>query len=266
VLGEGQEPLVEADLARRRVVVEHQGPGVVEQDLLGHAPERPEGALQPLEPVLLALAAERAHVQPARVAEGGDEQEDPDRLAGDLDPPLAEVDLELPARRGLEAHRGARLRRQLAAQGRHRPLDRAQADADPVLGQQLLPDHVRVAPVPPEPLREPDLQPVQRLGPARRPVGRPATLGQVPAHRHVAAAELRRDPPDAPAQHSQAHHRRHLVRRPHRLPLRVLHPPGDLAIRTNHPNPPPQRVQFLLSSPVQLLTSSDNARLPGLSG
>ncbi len=55
----------------------------------------------------------------------------------------------------------------------------------------------------------------------------------------------------------QPHHRRHLVRRLHRLSLRVRDPQGDIAIRTDHPNPPLQRVQFLLSSPVQLLTSPD---------
>ena len=141
----------------------------------------------------------------------------------------AEVDLELPARRRLETHRRPRFGRQLPPQRRNRPQGGPQADRNPVLAQQFLSDHVRVAPMPPGPLGEPDLQPVQRLRPPWYAITRPATLGQVPAHRHVAAAELARDPPDTPAQ------------RPHRLSPRVHAPRGNLALRTSHPKPSPFR-------------------------
>jgi transposase len=85
---------------------------------------------------------EGAHVQAARVAERRYEQVDPDGLAADHHPLLAEVDLHLPAGRRLEPHGRPRLRRELPAQRCDRPLDRAQAHRDPVLGQQLL-SHLR---------------------------------------------------------------------------------------------------------------------------
>jgi hypothetical protein len=108
--------------------------GIVEQHLLGQAAEMPERALQPLEPGRLPLVPEGAGIDPARVAEGRHEQVDPHRLVADRHPALAEVDLQLPPRRRLEAHRRQRLRRELAPQVRHRPLDRAQADDKPQLG------------------------------------------------------------------------------------------------------------------------------------
>jgi hypothetical protein len=108
--------------------------GIVEQHLLGQAAEMPERALQPLEPGRLPLVPEGAGIDPARVAEGRHEQVDPHLLVADRHPALAEVDLQLPPRRRLEAHRRQRLRRELAPQVRHRPLDRAQADDNPQLG------------------------------------------------------------------------------------------------------------------------------------
>jgi hypothetical protein len=59
------------------VVVHHQRPGTVEQDLVRHPAELPERALKPFEPARLALVPERAHVQTTRVAERSDEQVDP---------------------------------------------------------------------------------------------------------------------------------------------------------------------------------------------
>ena len=73
----------------------------------------------------------------------------------DHHPLLAEVDLHLPAGRRLEPHRRPRLGRELPAQRRHRALDRAQAHRDPVLGHKLLPHHVGVAAMLPEPFRQP---------------------------------------------------------------------------------------------------------------
>ena len=58
---------------------------------------------------------ERLHEEPPRVAQHRDEEVHRHLLAGDPDPPLAEVDLHLPARRRLEPHRGELGRELLAA-------------------------------------------------------------------------------------------------------------------------------------------------------
>ena len=231
VAREGEEARVEPHLPRRRVVVRHQGLGVVHQHLGGDPAEVPERPLDAVQPGRLALVAEGAHEQPPRVAERGDEQEHPSGLALDGHPQLAEVHLQLVPGRRLEPHRRPRRGRQLPPQRRHRALDRPQADAQAMLPLEVLPHHVGVALVAPEPLREPALQPIQRRGALRRPVGRPAARREVAPHRHVAAAQLRRDPPHAPAQRLQPDHRRHLVRLPHPVPLvtrqgaRVQHHP-----------------------------------------
>jgi hypothetical protein len=161
---------------------------------------------------------EGAGIDPARVAERGDEQENPHRLLADPHPAFAEVDLQLPPRRRLEAHRRQRLRRELAPQVRHRPLDRAQADDNPQLGRQLLAHHVGIAAVAAQPLGQPRPVPGQRPGPLGRAIRRPPTRGEVALHRLAVAAKFRRDPPRAPAQIPQPQHRRHLVRHPHPLP------------------------------------------------
>ena len=63
-----------------------------------------------------------------------------------------------------------------------RALDRAQADHHPAFGRQLLAHHVGVASMTAEPLGQPGLLPGQRTGPFARPVGRPATRGEVALH------------------------------------------------------------------------------------
>src|SRR3546814_6799787 len=65
------------------------------------------------------------------------------------------------------------------------------------------------------------------------PVSDPAAARQIPPHRHVAAAELGRDPPDTPPQILQPQHRRDLLRRPHRLPPQLVNPRGTFA-QTSH--------------------------------
>jgi hypothetical protein len=65
-----------------------------------------------------------------------------DLLAGNLDRRRAEVDLQLLARRRLETHRRARLRRELGAKAATGALDGAQAD-----------DHLVLAPAPVAPRR-----------------------------------------------------------------------------------------------------------------
>jgi hypothetical protein len=223
VAGEGVEARVEHHLPRARVVALDQRTGVVEQHLRGQPAEMAERALDTLEPGRLPLVPEGADVDPARVAQRGDEQVDPNPLHAERHPALAEVDLHLPARRRLEAHRGQRLRREFAPQGRHGALDRAQADLDAQLGRQLLAHHVRVAPVAAQALGQPRPVPGQRPRPPRRAARPPAPRGEVALHGLAAAAQLGRDPPRAPAQRVQPQHRRHLVRCPHPLPPPVGH-------------------------------------------
>ena len=112
-----------------------QSLGVVEQHLCRQTAEVAERALDAVEPGRLPLVAERADVDPARVAQRGYEQVDPRCLLTNPHAPLAEVDLQLPSRRGLEPHRRQSLRLQLAPLQRDRPLHRAQARHDAQLGR-----------------------------------------------------------------------------------------------------------------------------------
>ena len=107
---------------------------IVHQHLLRHAAEGRERALEPGEPALLLLVPEGPHMAPPRVAERRHEHERLDLGAADLDQPLAEVDLQLPARRRLEPHRRQRLGLQRLPIRLHRPLQRPQADRDALLG------------------------------------------------------------------------------------------------------------------------------------
>lgn len=76
------------------------------------------------------------------LAERGDGQVGADFVATDLDQARAKIDLQLPARCRLEAHRCPRFRLQLAPVPLHSPLHRANADEDSLLGRQLLADDV----------------------------------------------------------------------------------------------------------------------------
>ena len=87
-----------------------------------------------------------------------------DLRAADLHQTLAEVDLQLSARRGLEPRRRQRLRLQRLTIGLHRALQRPQADRQPLLGEQVLAHHVRIAAMPNEPLAQPTLKPVKHFG------------------------------------------------------------------------------------------------------
>jgi len=99
----------------------------------------------------------------AGIAERRHEERDQPRRAADLHTPLAEVDLQLPTRTRLEAHRRPSLGPQFLAQMRDRPLDRAQAHLDALLGSEFLTDHIGVAGMAAEPLFQPNLQAIQRL-------------------------------------------------------------------------------------------------------
>jgi len=253
------QAVVEHHLTRRRVVLRHQGLGVVHQQLRRHAAEVAECALDAVEPGRLPLVTERPHIHPARVAEGRDEQMQlAPGLALDGGPDLAEVDLQLPPRRRLEPHSRQRLRRKLAPQMRHRPLHRAQAHMDAQLARQLLAHHVRVAAVTAEPLGNPDLVPGQHARPPRPTVRRPAAGGHITLHGLAAATQLGRNPPRAPTQPVQAQHRCHLIRVPHHLS-----PPAHYGRRNAHLvmhsiSPLLRRVAgFLVSPPEGFCMSPD---------
>src|SRR5512133_1047227 len=80
-------------------------------------------------------------------------------------------------------------------------------------------------------------------------------------NRHVAAAQLFRDPLDARPQPLQAQQRRDLVRRLHHLPPRQI-PPRKRLHRFFHPALlVSEGVQFLLSPGVQFYLSPDIVRL-----
>src|SRR6516162_584094 len=85
VLGERLELLVKHDRARDRVMLDHQCPGIVEQDLLGHPAKYGERAFQPVEPTLLSFVAECPDVMPARITERGNKQIRANLAPADLD-------------------------------------------------------------------------------------------------------------------------------------------------------------------------------------
>jgi hypothetical protein len=180
-------------------VQRHQGPGIVEQHLLGHAAEMPERRLDPVEPGRLPLVAERLDEGAPRIPERRHEEVDPNPLSPDRYPRLAEIDLQLPARRRLEAQRRPRLGHELPPVGPDRPLHRAQADGDPVLALEVLAHDVSIAAVPVEPLPQPGLEPVQLARPPRRRERPPAARGHVALHRRAAAPELVRQTASSPS-------------------------------------------------------------------
>jgi hypothetical protein len=233
VSGEGVQLRVEPDLARRRVMVLDERPGVVEQDLGGNAAEVQEGALDAFEPVGLSLPQRRSNVDPSRVAERGDEQVGAQLRVTDPHPGLAEVDRQLMPRRRLEPHRRACLGLQLASPAGDPTLDMAQAQHDPVFGGELLADDVGVAAMPEEPLAQPIIQPVQRRPARRPPERRRPALTKVSPHRVPGAPELARQPLGPPAEPVQPNHRRHLIRLQHLLSLRRRTTQGKMS--GNHP-------------------------------
>ena len=220
--GKGVQPAIEADFPGRGVMVLDQGAGIVEQDFRRHAPEPEEARLHPLEPVQLALAKRGTDVHPTRISERRDEQMHPDPLLGDPDPSLAEVDLQLLAGPGLEAHRRAPLGLQLPPPALDPLLHRAQADLDPVLALQLLANDVGVPAVAEEPLAQPVLQTVERRLALGLAEGRRAPGAKIAPDRVACAAELLRQPFGSPAKLVEPHHRGHLLRLDHLFSLHAF--------------------------------------------
>lgn len=83
--------------------------------------------------------------------------------------------------------------------------------------RQLLANNVGIAPMLPEPFRQPVLEPVQRPDPARLAVTCPAPGLNVTPHRIAAATQLRRNALRPPAQSPQTQHCRDFFRCPHLL-------------------------------------------------
>jgi hypothetical protein len=163
-----------------------------------------ERADQTLAPVVVTLAAERTHEDAARVGQHRDEHHHADQLASDRDTLLAEVDLQLVARRRLEPHGRQLGRAPIATMTLDDALHVAHVHVDAALREHLR-YHDRVA------LRG-RVEQAHHLGAL---IGRELSarrsrlhLGvdaapQVPAHRPAAHPGLPRDAAQGPLQRVQ---------------------------------------------------------------
>ena len=235
VPGEGMELRVHHDFAAGDVMAQDQRAGIVEQHLLRHTAECREGAFHSLKPVLLALAGERPHVDATGIAERRHEERHQPRCATDLDPSLPEVYLQLLTRSGLEPHRRPGLRPQFLTQMGHRPLDRAQAHLNALLGCKFLTDNICIAGMAPEPFLQPRLQTIQRFRARGRSGPVPSPFLQPPSRRRSRTTKLRRDPAGTPAERLQPQHRRHIVRLLHNVSPQTFGPRKLLSRWNGHP-------------------------------
>jgi hypothetical protein len=144
VATEGEIGGVKDHGAGRAIAPDHQGARIIAEDRPRHPAEMCEGGRDALGPIILSLMKKGFDEQPARVAQDRDEQEDAHPFAGDADPLLAEIDLQLIPGRALDAHRGELCGPAGPANIRDRPLHRPNADVNPALGQQPL-HHDRIA-------------------------------------------------------------------------------------------------------------------------
>ena len=94
------------DHAGLGVVRSHQRRGVVAEDLLGQSAEVAASRVDALEPIVLTLGEKGLAEQSPRVAQDDGHEVDRHGVAGDRDDLLAEVDLHLLTRFGLEPHGG----------------------------------------------------------------------------------------------------------------------------------------------------------------
>jgi len=129
-----------ADLTAGAVMRADQGTGVVAEQFLGQAAEPLEGAFQAFQPIVLALGEKRPAEQPPGEPQGRGEDRDLSGLAADEDDLLAEVQLQLSSRLGLEPHCGQALDLVVATQGLQDPLEAAQRGDQAPCGQFLLDD------------------------------------------------------------------------------------------------------------------------------
>jgi hypothetical protein len=181
--------------------MEHDGPGssipagherarIVAEERPRHTAEMEKGGRDALAPIGLALIEKRFDKQAARETQDGHQQKDAHPRVADLDAFLAEVNLQLIARRRLHSDGGEIGRALRSPHVRHRTLHRAGAHLDAALGQQAPYDH-RIA------LGWPDKQRA-RLGTAR--LGQPARGGSYLLTRHHRLAHVAPDRIDRHAQ------------------------------------------------------------------
>jgi hypothetical protein len=122
------------------ITVEHQRFRVVDQHRLRDAAEVTERPGESLAPVVVALTQKGLNVFAPRIAEHGDEQHHARALLSDPNPLLAEVDLELVARRRLKSNGrdlGGPLR---VAMRTDDALNGPRMDLDAALGEQVRDD------------------------------------------------------------------------------------------------------------------------------
>jgi hypothetical protein len=158
MLGKGVQSGIELDLAGGPVVARDQPAIIVEQHLFGDPAEMTKCPLDTGKPTLLALVAERPHIEPPRVAQRRHKQVHLDVLTTDRHPALAKIDLQLLARRCLKSDRRSRFRLQGAPKVRYLPLDRPQAQPDPFLALELLANYIGIASMTAKTLRYPILK------------------------------------------------------------------------------------------------------------
>ena len=180
--GKGGKHRIDHQLPCNRVVERDQGFGVVDQHLLRHPIPDPEGFLQRLQPVALALLPEHPHHLPARVAQGQHAEVHFGAHPADQHPQLTKVGLQLLAWPGLVANRGLTALAQRLSPGLHGPLDGAQAHHDALVFEQLLPHHLGVAVVLLKLLLQPLAVFIQLATAAAAVVGLPIAKVPVSAH------------------------------------------------------------------------------------
>jgi hypothetical protein len=122
--------------AGRAIPPKHKRPRIVAEDRRRDPAEVDERCGDALAPIVLALIEKRFNEESAGLTEDGDEQEDANGGPGDDHALLAEIDLQLCARRRFHAHRrdvGGALR---LPHGCNRALYGAQPDDPSLLAQQ----------------------------------------------------------------------------------------------------------------------------------
>ena len=115
-------PAIAADDQRARIVAKQRA---------RHPAEMRERAGDPFAPVILALTEEGFDKEAAGVTEDRDQQEHAHLGAGDRHALLAEIDLQLVARRRFDAHRRELGHPALASKVRHRSLNGPDTDREP---------------------------------------------------------------------------------------------------------------------------------------
>src|SRR5204862_8157444 len=127
---------METDRAGRPVASEHQRARIVAEQGARHAAEMREGRRDAFAPIVTTLIEKRFDEEAAGVAEYRDQEKNPHADAGDRQPLLAEVDLQLVARRRFYPDRRQGRDALRAANVGHRPLDGPDAHRAAALGEQ----------------------------------------------------------------------------------------------------------------------------------